>query len=268
MPAPYLSPRHLFIAYAKMLATQDSSPRVREYHARKYRLLTGLFDANVHFADEQHIQHVKWIDPNALASRSIAELDSLVEGYSAESYYQSTCWGDHKESWLEHLPSTRESLRQIRRLAARKRQLYVSMAVEFLELLHPGIEKMRIHVGRLSELGLPDKPPKEGRNDRIRDDADDDRSSITRRWTFDDDLSPEMLGWLKQQEEDIERARRKTAIEREVIIERAITAGLGTAETLPVIIYEMDVTAFLKLTEGFPGLSRVDFKPHQDAEKS
>jgi|GEM_PF-2951383 len=266
MPAPYLSPRHLFIAYAKMLATQYRSPRVRDYHAMKYRLLTGLFDANLHIADEQHIQNVTWIDPNALAGRSIAELENLAKCYSYESYYHPTSWGDHRELWLEQLPGTRESLRQIRRLSARMRQAYASMAIELLELLYPGIGSRRIHIGRLAELGLPDKLPKNGWDYRILDDGDDEESSEERRKKIYDDLSPEMLGWMKEQEENIEKARRKTAIEKAVIIERAITADIGTAETVPGIIYEMEVTEFLKLTEGFPGLSRVDFKPHQDDE--
>ena len=264
MPAPYLSPRHLFIAYAKMLATQDRSPRVRDYHAMKYRLLTGLFDANVDTVNMHRLSHVKWIDPNALAGRSLGELYDLARCYSQESYYHPTCWGDDRESWLAHLPGTRESLQQIRRLAARKRQVCVLMAIELMELLHPGIDKLRVHVGRLAELGFPAKPPKEGWEYRIRDEEDDEGSGRSDLGILIDDLSPEMLRFLKKQEEDIERARCQTAIEMAVIIDRAISAGMGSAESLPGIIYEMEVTAFLKLTEGFPNLSRVDFKPHQD----
>ena len=47
-----------------------------------------------------------------------------------------------------------------------------------------------------------------------------------------------MVRLLKKQEEDIKKARRKTANEKAVIIERAISAGMGNAESLPGIIYE------------------------------
>ena len=77
-----------------------------------------------------------------------------------------------------------------------------------------------------------------------------------------------MLDDFKKREEYLEKARRQTAIEKAAIIERAISAGMGNAESLPGIIYEMEVTAFLKLTEGLPNLSRVDFKPHQDDEEN
>jgi acyl CoA:acetate/3-ketoacid CoA transferase len=44
------------------------------------------------------------------------------------------------------------------------------------------------------------------------------------------------------------------------VIARALAAGIGIPETVSQIIYEMGVDEFLKLTEGFPALSRVDFK--------
>ena len=159
MAAPYLSPRHLFIAYSKKLATQNSSARVKDYHAMKYRLLTELFDANIASVDLQRLPRVMERDPKDFACRSISELYHLAESYSAESYYHPTNWEDHQEPWLEQLSSTRESLRQVRRLAARMRQVYASMASELLKILNPGIGSRRIHVGRLAQLGLPAKPP-------------------------------------------------------------------------------------------------------------
>ena len=260
MPAPYLSPRHLFIAYAKMLATQNSSARVKDYHAMKYRLLTELFDANIASVDLQRLPRVMERDPKDFACRSISELYHLAESYSAESYYHPTNWEDHQEPCLEQLSSTRESLRQVRRLAARMRQVYASMAGELLKILNPGIGSRRIHVGRLAQLGLPAKPPRDDCDDT---DADDDLPTSE---SYEDDIPSELLDGFKEREENLERARRQTAIEKAVIIERAIADGIGTAETLPGIIYEMDVMDFLKLTEEFPGLSRVDFKPHQDDE--
>ena len=197
-------------------------------------------------------------DPKDFACRSILELYHLAESYSAESYYYPTNWEDHREPWLKQLASTCESLRQLRRLAARKRQVYASMAGELLEILNPGIGSRRIHIGRLAELGLPANPPKDDWDDTSADDE------LPTSESYEDAIPPELLDSFKEREESIERARRQTAIEKEVIIERAIAAGIGTAETLPGLIYEMDVTDFLKLTEGFPGLSRVDFKPHQD----
>ena len=69
-----------------------------------------------------------------------------------------------------------------------------------------------------------------------------------------------MLDGLKRREENLERARRKTGVEKTAVIARALAAGIGIPETVSQIIYEMGVEEFLKLTEGFPALSRVDFK--------
>ena len=64
-------------------------------------------------------------------------------------------------------------------------------------------------------------------------------------------------------DENMARALQETAATIPIIIKRALAAGIGTPETLSRIIYDMSVPDFRELTEGFPKLSRVDFKPLQ-----
>ena len=64
-------------------------------------------------------------------------------------------------------------------------------------------------------------------------------------------------------EKEMQVIYQATQAAKSIIIERALAAGIGTPETLSRIIYDMSVPDFRELTEGFPKLSRVDFKPLQ-----
>lgn len=61
-------------------------------------------------------------------------------------------------------------------------------------------------------------------------------------------------------EKEMQEIYQATQAAKSTIIERALAAGIGTPETVSRIIYDMSVPDFRKLTEGFPKLSRVDFK--------
>lgn len=67
----------------------------------------------------------------------------------------------------------------------------------------------------------------------------------------------------QHREKEMQEIYQATQAAKSVIIERALAAGIGTPETLSRIIYDMSVPDFRELTEGFPKLSRVDFKPLQ-----
>ena len=64
-------------------------------------------------------------------------------------------------------------------------------------------------------------------------------------------------------EKEMQEIYQATQAAKSIIIERALAAGIGTPETLSRIIYDMSVPDFRELTEGFPKLFRVDFKPLQ-----
>ena len=64
-------------------------------------------------------------------------------------------------------------------------------------------------------------------------------------------------------EKEMQAIYQATQAAKSIIIERALAAGIGTPENVSQIIYDMSVPDFRKLTDGFPKLSRVDFKPLQ-----
>jgi hypothetical protein len=82
----------------------------------------------------------------------------------------------------------------------------------------------------------------------------------------DDDVPTSVGDGIKRREEARERARRDTESAVPVVIRRALSAGIGTPETVSEIISNMNVRDFLKLADGFPKLSRVDFKPENLCE--
>ena len=42
--AEYLTLRQLFVAYARMLASREMFPAIRDFHEKRCRILTGLFE--------------------------------------------------------------------------------------------------------------------------------------------------------------------------------------------------------------------------------
>ena len=64
-------------------------------------------------------------------------------------------------------------------------------------------------------------------------------------------------------EKEMQEIYQATQAAKSIIIERALAAGIGTPENISRMIYDMSVPDFRKLTDGFPKLSRVDFKRRQ-----
>jgi hypothetical protein len=137
------------------------------------------------------------------------------------------------------------------------RRIYARLGVEWLIKNYPEIEKKRVHVSRLREFGIYPKPPSAVDEciKAMETDADEVEEPV------DDDVPASVSDELKRREEISERARRETQTAIPIIIERALAAGIGTPETVAQIICDMNVQDFLKLSVGFPKLSRVDFKP-------
>lgn len=237
--AEYLTLRQLFVAYARMLATRDHFPSSRDHHAKRCRILTGLFG-------------VRLQEPHGL--------DALAKCYTEASFYDP-CGGVLMGSnGVERLPGYRASMRQIRRHAADMRRIYARLGAEWLAEHYPGIEKKRVHVSRLKEFAIS-KPPTKAQEceeffKALESDEDTDEPEPA-----DDDVPKAVSDGLKRSEEAWERARREIAAAILAVTERALAAGIGTPETVAALIYDMDVQDFLKLADGFPKLSRVDFKP-------
>ena len=155
-------------------------------------------------------------------------------------------------------------MRQLRRYAADMRRIYARLGVEWLAEHYPGIEKMRVHVSRLKEFAISKPPTKaEECEECIKAMENDEPEPV------DDDVPASVSDELKWGEEVRERARRETEAAIPIIIQRALAAGIGTPETVAQIICDMNVRDFLKITDEFPKLSRVDFKTEspQDLKK-
>ena len=232
--AEYLTLRHLFVAYARMLASREMFPAIRDFHAKRCRILTGLFEIQLQ-------------EPDGLAA--------LAKCYTQAAFYDP-CGGVLLGSnGVDRLGRYRASMRQIRRHAADMRRIYARLGVEWLAENYPGIEKKRVHVSRLKEFNLSKPPTKaEECEECIKAMENDEPEPV------DDDVPASVSDDLKRGEEVRERARRETEAAIPIIIERALAAGIGTPETVSQIICDMNVRDFLKITAGFPNLSRVDFQ--------
>jgi len=235
--AEYLTLRQLFVAYARMLASREMFPVIRDFHEKRCRILSGLFE-------------IRLQEPHGL--------DALAKCYSKAAFYDP-CGGVLMGSnGVECLPCYRGSMRQLRRHAADMRRIYARLGVEWLVEHFPGIEKRRVHVSRLKEFAITKAPSKaEECEECIKAMESDEPESV------DDDVPSSVSDDLKRGEEVRERARRETNASIPVIIERALASGIGTSETVSSLIYNMNVQDFLKLADGYPKLSRVDFKPKQ-----
>lgn len=234
--AEFLTLRQLFVAYARMRATREMVPVIRDYHEKRCRILTELFEVQL---------------------LECSGLTDLADCYTRASFYDP-CGGVLLGSnGVDRLDCFRASMRELRRHAASMRRIYARLGVEWLIKNYPEIEKKRVHVSRLREFGISPKPPSAVDEciKAMETDADEVEEPV------DDDVPASVSDELKRREEISERARRETQIAIPIIIERALAAGIGTPETIAQIICDMNVQDFLKLSVGFPKLSRVDFKP-------
>jgi len=229
----YLTLRQLFVAYARMLTSRELYPAIRDYHEKRYRILSGLFD----------------FDPQENSG-----LADLADCYTRASFY-NPCGGVFLGSnGVDRLSGFTTGMRELRRHAANMRRIYSHLGVEWLIENYPGIEKKRVHVSRLKEFGISPKPPS-AVDECIKAMESDEPEPV------DDDVPTSVSDDLKRGEEARERARRETEAAVPVVIKRALAAGIGTPETVFQVICDMNVHDFLKLADGFPKLSRVDFKP-------
>jgi hypothetical protein len=241
--AEHLTLRHLFVAYARMLASWEMFPAIRDYHEKRCRILTGLFEIQLQ-------------EPEGLAA--------LAKCYTKAAFYDP-CGGVLLGSnGVDRLGGYRASMRQLRRHAADMRRIYAGLGVEWLIENYPDIEKKRVHVSRLKEFNLSKPPTKaEECEECIKAMENDEPEPV------DDDVPKPVSDALKRGEEAWERARREIAAAKSIVIERGHAAGIGTPETVASLIYDMNVEDFLKLAAGYPKLSRVDFKTEgpQDLKK-
>lgn len=229
--AEYLTLRQLFVAYARMLATRDHFPLSRDYHEKRCRILTGLFEIQLQ-------------EPDGLAA--------LAKCYTQAGFYDPCGGVLLGSSWVDRLGGYRASMRQLRRHAAAMRQIYTRLGVEWLVEHYPGIEKKRVHTSRLKEFAISKCPSKA-------EECEEWINAMENDDPVDDDVPSSVSDDLKRGEELREQARREIEGAIPIIIDRALAAGIGTPETVSGLIYNMSVQDFKKLTDGFPKLSRVDF---------
>jgi hypothetical protein len=233
--AEYLPLRLLFVAYARMLDTRKMFPTVRDYYEKRYRILSGLFEA--HLADT-------------------LGLDELASRYTRASSIDPCEGVILGSNGIDRLSGYISSMRELRRHAADMRRIYARLGVEWLIEHCPGIEERRVHVSRLKEFGIIPKPPNAVDEcfKAMEMDAGEEEP-------VNDDVPAFVSAELMRGEEEIERVRQANKLAIPIVIERALAAGFGTPETIFQAIYDMNVQDFLKLADGFPKLSRVDFKP-------
>lgn len=233
--ALYLPLRLLFVAYARMIDTLESFPAIRDYHEKRYRILCGLFEVNLADTNGLHQLATQYT-----RASSIDPCDGVVLGSNG----------------VDRLSGYISSMRELRRCAAAMRRIYARLGVEWLIENCPGIERRRVHVSRLKEFGIIPKPP--SAMDELLKAMEMDSGEDE---PVDDDVPQSVCDVLMRREEEIERAKQANKLAIPIVIERAVAAGFGTPETVPQAIYDMKVRDFLKLADGFPKLSRVDFKP-------
>jgi len=136
--------------------------------------------------------------------------------------------------------------------------------LQYVSIHHPSIltitleDDMPQRVARiLDAITIPAPAPKKSFFRRLfrSDDAESpERARLRAR------LQAEAVERTRLETEAAERARLETVAAITLITQRALAAGIGTPETVTSIIYNMSVQDFRNLTDGFPNLSRVDFR--------
>jgi hypothetical protein len=244
-----ITPEQIFIAYAGMKDTRHSLPKTKEYHEKRWRLTSELFEIRTQ------------IDGMVLFYEC-ALLDGLASCWASASFYDplpSPHLGRHPEPDFSIAASHRDSLA---RKAAAMRSEYRQMGGELILALFPQIKERHVSTGRLHELGLPLKAPNEAEEcmedfEQIFLDKEDDAPVES----ISDNVSREQMDKYMLAEEKLARANAALAIDVAAVRKLALEQGLATDETIDQVIYEMAVPEFLKLASGYPKVSRTHFNP-------
>jgi hypothetical protein len=251
---PYLTPADLFAAYALMKGTEDALPETKAYYEKRWRFIAGLFGID-HRAPKR--MHDDWSAGARLLEGLTRERNKLeycellpnhvsrLNGQIDEALYDQ-----HKDALASKVEALREH--------------YDLMGGEVLVKLFSEIEGVRVLRSRLQELGLPSHPPDPDGEMRAykesRKEQREDPKVPLRSQKFEDDVTFERLFSLKVSEEVEERGRESLRQDVELIRQKAVDLGLAPVESVDAFISDMSAKDFLKLSKGFPKVSRVDFQ--------
>ncbi|MFZ4682316.1 MAG: hypothetical protein ACOYMS_07425 [Terrimicrobiaceae bacterium] len=233
-----------------MLATQESFPAVREYQAKRFRVVAGLFGIN--------------LEEGGLAdgTRLLTWLAERRENLNVHNPYGGVILGTpplpDREVFLRHRTS-------LRRRAASMRRLYDQMGAELLEAAFPEAAAICVSADRLKQFGLTSRPP--NANEECLKYMEEHGEDVTDEIEVDDDVPRERTDALLRAEEENLLRLRCLSEAKNIVRQRAVGLGLVLESEADRAIYEMDVETFLEVAEGFPDLSRVDFKPLTALEK-
>lgn len=240
-PTARLTLRHVFVFYAKMLATRESFPAVKEYHAKRFRVVAGLFDIDLETRD--------LASPTGL----LAWLAGRRENLDAHNPYAGWILGQPPSPDRDIFHKHRGSLL---RQAACLRRLYDQMGAELLAAAFPKAAGLGVSTERLRQFGLADIPP--NANQECLDYME---KQAGKEIAVEDGVPQERTDSLLRAEEEHLLQLRSLADAKNRVRRRAIERGLATEADADQAIYELEVAAFVEIADGFPALSRVDFKP-------
>jgi len=244
-----ITPEQIFIAYAEMWSTRESFPKTKEYYEKRWRLICNLFEIGTRIERMAMFHECDFLDSLAsrwLRSSNYNPLGTIYLGRHPEPDFSITA--AHKDS--------------LARKAAALRSEYRQMGGELMIALFPEIKERHVSIGRLHELGLPLKAPNEAEEcmedfEQIffsdEEDADDESP--------EDNVSREHMDKIKLAEEKLARANAALAIDVAAVRKLALEQQLATEETIDQVLYDMAISDFLKLANGYPKVSRTHFNP-------
>ncbi len=251
----YLSPSDLFASYALMFGSQEALPDTKAYHEKRWRFMAGLFgvDHREPGHREQDCLAGAALLKSLIRERNKLEFCTLLSpnhsGMSAQM--DQALYDHHKEALVAKVIALREH--------------YDLLGGELFVKLFPQIEEVRVLRSRLEELGLPSRPPEpQGEMSTFLKSKmveKEEQKGSRQHHEMEDDITFDRLFSIKVSEEVEARGRESLKRDVELIRQKAIDLGLADAGSVDAFIFDMPVNDFLKLSKGFPKVSRVDFRP-------
>jgi hypothetical protein len=242
----YITPKQVFIAYAKWQSSQNALPKTKAFHETRWLLIAEQLGLSI---DELHERPSHDL-PGATMLKGLVSKRANCSHYVVVGRPHIGQYPDLDTS-IE-----RAHLRSLMKKAHALRSEYDEMGGELFDQLFPEIRHKKITWNHLIGLGLPVKPPNQTEEwlEFMESDAEEP-SPFPKHWTREE------IADMKRQER--EEAEAKVAHDQllDQVRMRAIEQGFGTMEQINHVLHDMPAGDFLKLVCDLPPLTRGDFRP-------
>jgi len=242
---PFITPRQVFVAYAKWKNSQVALPKTMAFHESRWLLIAEHLGLSLGYLQENPEEK-----PGAVL------LQGLV-GQRARCSSYRVVGRPYMGSYPE-LDTTMERahLRSLMKKSLALRSEYDEMGGELFDQLFPEIRVKKITWHHLISMGLPVKPPNQMDEWMEFMESDEEEKPV-----FPKNWSAEEIADMKRQEREEAGAKKTHDQLLDQVRLRAVERGLGSMEEINHVLHDMPVREFLDLVGDLPPLTRGDFRP-------